>query len=475
MTVDVSATVDLGAPLAWKSAEGAAATMLDELQANIVKAHVRDHLSLQFLRFADQDEARTFLGALVPLMKSARGHLEEIEGFRSTGRPGTPYVGVGLTHAGYAALGVPVDGRPEDPSFARGMRDPESKATLGDPPVSTWDPAFRDEIHAVVLVGDAREAPAVARRNEVEAMIPASITIVGEETGRAQRNEADDGVEHFGYVDGRSQPLFLVEDIDDERRATEGTTSWDPAFPLEQVLVADRAAPDPDLHFGSYFIFRKLEQNVRRFKESEEQLATDLGLEDEDRERAGAMLVGRFEDGTPLTLQRAPGTHEPVMNDFTYASDQAGAKCPFHAHIRKVNPRGSGGFEDPADERKHLMARRGQTYGDRFDDLSAGLPPTSRPTGDVGLLFMAFNADIGQQFDFTQGTWANNPNFPAVPSGGAEPGIDQIIGHGPRPEITGAVEWGGAEVKATDAVAEAVDMRGGEYFFMPSLAFLRSL
>jgi len=27
----------------------------------------------------------------------------------------------------------------------------------------------------------------------------------------------------------------------------------------------------------------------------------------------------------------------------------------------------------------------------------------------------------------------------------------------------------------TDAVAEAVDMRGGEYFFMPSLAFLRSL
>ena len=156
--------------------------------------------------------------------------------------------------------------------------------------------------------------------------------------------------------------------------------------------------------------------------------------------------------------------------------DEAGAKCPFHAHIRKVNPRGSGGFEDPAGERKHLMARRGQTYGDRPDGISAEVPPSSRPTRGVGLLFMAFNADIGQQFDFTQSAWANNPGFPAVPSGGAEPGIDQIIGHGPRPDVTAAAKWGDAtSLKATDAVAEAVDMRGGEYFFMPSLAFLRTL
>ena len=58
------------------------------------------------------------------------------------------------------------------------------------------------------------------------------------------------------------------------------------------MLAADPAAPDPTVHLGSYFIFRKLEQNVRRFKEGEEQLASDLGLVDEDRERAGAMLVG---------------------------------------------------------------------------------------------------------------------------------------------------------------------------------------
>ena len=88
------------------------------------------------------------------------------------------------------------------------------------------------------------------------------------------RNPAGDGIEHFGYVDGRSQPLFLKDEVDKEPRE-----HWDPAFPLSNVLVADPLAADPDRHFGSYFVFRKLEQNVRAFKEIEQELADDLGLD----------------------------------------------------------------------------------------------------------------------------------------------------------------------------------------------------
>ena len=29
-----------------------------------------------------------------------------------------------------------------------------------------------------------------------------------------------------------------------------------------------------------------------------------------------------------------------VLNNFNYGSDAAGARCPFHAHIRKSTPRG---------------------------------------------------------------------------------------------------------------------------------------
>jgi deferrochelatase/peroxidase EfeB len=120
------------------------------------------------------------------------------------------------------------------------------------------------------------------------------------------------------------------------------------------------------------------------------------------------------------------------------------------------------------------MARRGQTYGRRTDDLAADLPPSSRPTGGVGLLFMAFNADPGQQFDFVQQQWANDARFPG-PAGGTQPGPDPVVGQGPRAGGTWFPVWDAAATRTAPAVPQAVTLRGGEYFFMPSLAFLRSL
>jgi Dyp-type peroxidase family len=467
--------VDLDNLLSWKAAAGDGATMLEELQPNIVRPHVREHLSVLILRFGNQDEGKTFLGELTGMMKSARQHLQEVEEFKATGKPGTPYVGVGLTHAGYDALGIDAAVMPGDESFVRGMKDPASRNVLHDPPPSTWEPPYQEEIHAVVLIGDATDGGMSAARNEILDLVTGSITILGEEIGLGQRNGSGDGIEHFGYVDGRSQPLFLTEDVDDELANTPGNAFvWDPAFKLNRVLVNDPAAPNPDVHCGSYFAFRKLEQNLRRFKQAEDDLAKILGLIGDDRERAGAMLVGRFEDGTPLTVQQTPDAPLPVTNNFDYGADADGRRCPFQGHIRKANPRGSGGFETPPDERMHIMARRGQTYGQRTDDPNADLPSNTRPTGGVGLLFMAFNVDFGQQFDFVQSVWVNNPGFPD-PHGGAEPGLDPVIGQGARKEGTYFPIWDASATRTTAAIPQAVTLKGGEYFFMPSLAFLRNL
>jgi Dyp-type peroxidase family len=465
--------VDLTVPLTWKSATGQAATALDNLQPNIVRPHVREHLSVLFLQFGNAMEGRQFLHDVEGLMKSARQHLQEVEDFKATGKPGTPYVGIGLTRAGYGALGV-TNGVPADPSFTRGMKDPASRNDLHDPPVSTWDLPYRQEIHAVALIGDATDAGMSAARNDVLDRITGSTTVVGEETGLGQHNASGDGIEHFGYVDGRSQPLFLTEDIDSEIANTPGATVWDPAFGLDRVLVPDTAATDPAVHFGSYFVFRKLEQNVRRFHQAEDELADALGLISGDRERAGAMLIGRFEDGTPLTTQQTAGAPLPVTNNFTYGADPDGRRCPFQGHIRKSNPRGSGGFGPAEGERLHIMARRGQTYGQRTDDPDADLPPGARPTGGVGLLFMAFNVDVGAQFDFVQNVWVNNPGFPN-PNGGAAPGPDLVIGQGSRSEGTWFPIWDAAASLTAEAVPQAVTMKGGEYFFMPSLEFLRTV
>ncbi|MFH8786769.1 Dyp-type peroxidase [Streptomyces roseoverticillatus] len=465
--------VDLKNPLSWKNATGDADTMLQNLQANILKGHIREHLHILLLQFGQgaegTAEARAFLTGLAPLVKPAKTQLQEVKAFKENGPEDVsdvPYVGVGLTFAGYNQLEL-ADRAPSDEAFRRGMRDDATREKLGDPEVAQWEAGFQEAIHAVVLVGGAETGPVEAKLQEIEGLLTGSIRVLGRETGRGMHNENGDGIEHFGYVDGRSQPLFLTEDLEEERRRTDGVSVWDPAQPLERVLVADPAAPDPATDFGSYFVLRKLEQNVLAFKQAEEALADVLKLENNDRERAGAMLVGRFEDGTPLTLQAMPGAHSPVMNNFNYASDGAADKCPYQAHIRKTNPRGSGGFESPEDERVHLMARRGQTYGERSE---GDLPETG-----VGLLFMAFNSDIENQFEFTQHQWANSPRFPKRAEGESAPGLDQVIGQGDRPPATWPRVWGEVEGQEVPAMAQAVTMKGGEYFFMPSLSFLRSL
>lgn len=473
-------SVTLDKPFSWQSAGADDKAMLDDLQPNILKAHTREFLSVLFLRFDDQAEARSFLRALADpapakgLMKSARVHLEEVKAFKTLDKKGSPYVGVGITSAGYSALGIQANKQPADPSFRSGMKN----AQLLDPATDAWESHYRGVMHAVVLVGDQLRNGRNTALFKVRALLAShpKVVVVGEEIGHGLHNRNGEGIEHFGYVDGRSQPIFLQEDVDTERLKNDGATNWDPSFGPGRAIVPDPAAPSPSRHFGSYFIFRKLEQDVRRFKKEELALANRLKLQGDDAERAGAMLVGRFEDGTPLATQFADGAHSPVQNDFNYDSDPDGGKCPFFAHIRKVNPRGTGGFEPVAQERLHIMARRGQTFGVRTDDPNDG-KIKNKPSKDVGLLFMAFNANIAEQFEFAQKNWANNISFPKAPTA---PGLDPVIGQGNRPDIEcpllfGAEPTGATQRKTTSSVPQAVHMKGGEYFFMPSLAFLRAL
>lgn len=220
---------------------------------------------------------------------------------------------------------------------------------------------------------------------------------------------------------------------------------------------------------------------MRGFKRQEQILADTLDLQGEGRELAGALAVGRFEDGTPVTLADEAKGLEPA-NNFTYKSDSG--RCPVHGHVRKVNPRGTGGFETEVNERKHLMPRRGIPYEDQPRSTHPSTVPEADsladfdanvasllPTGDVGLLFMAYNSDIADQFHFTQRIWANNPTFPqALPTG-----IDPVIGVGTAPQEWHKVWDDPTQGNATSLFKGFVTMRGGEYFFAPSLSFLKSL
>jgi Dyp-type peroxidase family len=471
--------------------------MLSCVQGNILKGHGRDHTANVFLQFHPSrlDQARAWLREYADQsVTSAKRQLAETERFKRHKVPGGLFAGLYVTWAGYEYFQVAQANRPAlpDSAFALGMK----QAQLMDPVVATWDSAFRDlDIHCMVILGHddknllSREVAkliAQVRALTVDAALADGAdehfvsSKIGIEYGNAIRNANGDGLEHFGYVDGISQPLFFTDELlaAQQDAVPAGAPDWDAEADLSLVLVADHPGSTTQ---GSYFVFRKLEQNVRAFKLAEHQLAVALGLNGDQRELAGALLVGRFEDGTPVTLSAVDGMiGSGGANNFDYHNDSAGLKCPFHAHVRKTNPRGSGGApgggESPshdimvAHDKRRIMARRGIPYGLREVSTEFDCEPEQFPVdGPVGLLFQSFQADLAEQFEFIQKSWANADNFPF--SNPDQPsGIDPVIGQssgGAGRTFNWPTQYGQAGTVA-HTFAEFVTMRGGEYFFAPS-------
>ena len=471
---------DPNQPLSWKKADAAQLRMLQSLQGNILKGHGRPFAALLFfqLRHARQHEARRFLRHLANHhVTHAHEQLLGTERFKANGQSAGPFVHVALSHAGYEALGVEPNRIPRDPHFVDGMPQPGRVHDGSDRAGGQPEKPFPTGLHGVVLVADDTAARCVALAGEIgERAFKAHVHVVHVQHGAGLFNAEGEGIEHFGYIDGRSQPLMLAEDVEAEN-AKGGTSRWDAAFGPGIALVQEPGADS----YGSYLVFRKLEQDVRGFKLREQQLADALQLKEaEHRELAGALLVGRFEDGTPVTLSdEARGAAPP--NDFDYRHDDQGARCPFHAHIRKTNDR-------TAAARDIQMPRRGIPYEDvkrevhpeelpEVDTLEAFKARVEQhlPTHGVGLLFMAYNAVIAKQFVAMQ-AGADNPNVPTAPGG--PHGLDPVIGQGhPKTGDQKVARTWDDPASGTEAFdfAGFVKLKGGEYFFSPSLDFLREL
>lgn len=447
-------------PLKPKPAER---DFLDGLQANILKGHGRDHTANLFFEIVEPNAARAWLSG-INITSSAK-QLEDSEKFKATKESGPTLYCLMLSALGYQALGFSV-GRFED-AFQKGM----TQRSLNDPRPEDWE--FSDA-HGMVLIADiSAERVRSALREQLKAAHSA-IRVLHIDYGLAQRVN-EEGIEHFGYVDGRSQPLALTSELMREAGVHEEKhihfKHFDPRAHLSQVVVTD---PLCEGHFGSYFVYRKLEQNVAGFKAREAYLASQLGLFDADAERAGALIVGRFEDGTPVVEFNAEQTPKPVPNDFNYAHDPLGQRCPFHAHIRKTNPRTNAAMPY-APTTQRLMFRRGITYGERPDLTPEGehKEGQSFPSSDVGLLFQAYMQSIEEQFEFAQRKWANDEN--GVLNGPQAPaGLDGVIGQNPGAP---AQNWstGHGEQQCRFDFRGFVRLLGGGYFFAPSLAWIRAL
>lgn len=209
-----------------------------------------------------------------------------------------------------------------------------------------------------------------------------------------------------------------------------------------------------------------------------------------DLDRVYAMAVGRYRDGRPLVDPDAGRQ----ADDFDYAVDPDGLVCPFHAHARRMNPRGQrvrlryeSGEPDAADaaefaEWSHLIARRGMPYQHGYNDDSVR----------SGLYFISFQsalADFERLLADADDDGFVQTGYDADKCEDAPVGIDPIIGQHPAPanQTWPRLEAGAADVPPAEGQASAsvpvtryrlthyVALRGGGYFFAPSIQYVENI
>lgn len=297
-------------------------------------------------------------------------------------------------------------------------------------------------------------------------------------------------VEPFGFRDGLSEiPFWSKNGLELRKEA------------VKTVL---------DKEMGSYLVFRKLEQNVSLYHEKIREIVEQLRLKGYkvSYDFIEAQIMGRFKDGTPLALagERKLENNQLVKEIADFDSfflekekntEQKNSKivpndgysidtCPFFSHVRKVNPR----------KKKHLIKEKekekengnGSPYpglkGSRVRIVRRGIPYKRKfkiqyPNGIryekviEGLLFMSFQSNIRSQIGTMKEEWANKEGFEMYRTG-----VDPVIGrrnskHGE--EYKFFVDWRGKEVPVKVNFQGVVKLRGGAFFYTPSIKWLAHL
>lgn len=447
--------------------------LLNNLQANILKGHGRNfahHLFLQ-LDAGKAGLAKNWISSFAnTVITSARQQQEKTLAFRSgTITDGGSIITLSLSASCYNKLGLQAS-KPRSNSFEKGM---QGSAQLLADNADEWDEPFRSVLDMLIIVADDKSKTAKAVADDILKQVSSFSKLVLNQRGNVLKTKSGMGIEHFGYADGISQPLYLADDINRQASINE----WNDATDRDLLLVADNT--DLTDSFGSFLVFRKLEQNVKRFKEAENKLPVVKDVNgNKNKELPGAMLVGRFENSLPV-VKTSTGiqTNPPnITNDFNYSDDTVASKCPFHSHIRLMNPR--NGDVQAGDVSAQRITRRGIPYDDvnripeeRINTVSDDLLQSNEPVAGVGLLFMCYQKSIETQFEILQAHWANEGNI----AGHFVDGQDSLIGQGSNPDKTLPVQWGAPAQTQPFSFNNFVRMKGGEYFFTPGIAFLKGI
>ena len=439
-----------------------------------------------FLTLNEPEKARSLLLQLLPSITT--GQLWDKKP-QST-------LNLAFTHRGLAALELPLATLISFPQeFQIGMK--ARADILGDTGINSpehWDSVWQnDDVHLWLAINGLSPEAIEAQFNAIQLLLAS--------TGGARLLDSQDACalsidgqfntkEHFGYTDGFGNPDYLgicrSAQPGQGKLGADGKT-WLPLATGELLLgYADEAgelpvAPVPHIFAmnGTFMVYRKLRQRVGTFRKFLNHWAARYGSGDDlAKEKLAAKFIGRWRDGTPIELSPDKMdqaiVQDPNRNtNFLFNNDPDGTRCPLGAHIRRVNPRDAFGFEGRLIHRRRI-SRRGLTYGPPPppEDTAEGQDTDALDATDRGILFMALNASLGRQFEFVQQQWISYGNDARL---GNEK--DLLLGHhelGERYGIQGDTSPGNPPLFCT-GLPNFVELRGGDYFFLPSITALEML
>jgi Dyp-type peroxidase family len=448
---------------------------LHDIQDNLVAPILMRYGRHLFVKFTDGAKARAWLQDLLRHVNARRRE----HGTRFT-------VNIGFTHEGLKALGLSQRSLDSFPAaFRMGMR---ARATaVGDTGVHApehWEGGLGGpDIHAMGLIrtdsAEGREEATRIIREEMKAF-GVELRFIQDTMALAHESGIGSEGEHFGFADPISQPP--IEGADAPYYPGDGVLerdgTWRAVKPGEFLLGYEDEAgaggtpvPEPfELRLnGSYVVFRKLYQDVAAFRRYLVTAAKALyGSDDaQHQERVAAKMMGRWRSGCPLDL--SPEKDDPAIaadpnrrNNFTYAGDEQGLRCPLGSHLRRSNPRATPMVRATA-VRRHRLLRRGVEYGPYLQDGALEDDGVDR-----GLINIFIQADIERQFEFVQKEWMKGGEFLGLDpdehdpfNGAGGPGSQMSVPGAKRPFLFDLPTF--------------VLVKGGEYLFVPGLKALEGL
>ena len=423
----------------------------DDIQGLVLRGYRMPEAVYLFYRFRNASGARAWLAGLIDPVTTAADW---------AAKPAW-CANVALAYPALEVLGLPTESLasfPED--FRQGMaaRAVTAIGDVGDDLPEHWErsPPFASRgVHAMLLIS-ARDRQELDRRVVVlggQATATRDVEAVGSQYAAALSNGDKMDTEHFGFRDGISQPVLVGSGLEVDAAGLRTRVA-----PGEFVLghsdeLGNKPMPWPEAlgRNGTYAVYRKLHQDVDAFRR--------FLRESGDEEVLAAKLMGRWRSGAPLALAKTADdldlAADPQRNNhFDYTDDPLGYGCPRGAHIRRAHAR-----DGSVTSRRRLLIRRGLPYG----------PPATEVTAenhDRGLVGVFLNASIERQYEFVQRQWLNWAKFD-----GLDNDPDPITGPG-----GGDFTWQRRPLpRRYTALPRFVTVRGGEYFFMPSITAMRLL